>query len=141
MNTALRTALFALGMASLHLACSSSSSSSSSSACNEDPFACAAGTTCWAADTAGNFSCLKSGAAKKGDSCLNTVANPTCGDRLACLQLNTAGGTCLAYCDPSRPGEGCSQGEQCELAALQGTSKTFHVCVGGGPAPADAGAE
>jgi hypothetical protein len=126
--------------ATLALACSSSSSSTPTP-CNQDPYTCAAGKTCWTADQSGTFSCLTSGAGKKGDKCLNTPGAPTCGDRLACLQLTTAGGTCVSYCDPSRQGEGCDSGETCMLAGLQGTNQTFHVCVGGSPAQGDAGGD
>jgi hypothetical protein len=119
-------------------ACSSTSSSSSStSACNTQPFTCAAGTTCWPADNAADFACLKSGAGKLGDACQNTPSVATCGDGLLCLQQTATDGHCVPYCDTAHP---CPTGQACTTAQLVGTSVQTRVCFGATPA-ADAGSD
>lgn len=125
------------------LACSSSESSSTPKPpCNEDPWQCAAGQTCWPQDGAGTFACLNSAVGKaKGDACTNLVGSPTCGDGLACFQAaGAAVGRCVAYCDPTKAGRGCASGETCSTAMLSGSSSKFQICVGA-TAPADAGAD
>ncbi len=116
--------LAGLGLAA---ACSSSSSPAPTP-CNENPWECAAGQTCWPKDATGSFACLNSGPGKKGDACQNAIGSPTCGDGLACLQLQ--GGptpVCAPFCDPTNPAHACASGEQCAAVVL-GTS-TEHVCI------------
>ena len=115
----------------------SSSSSSSSAPCNTQPFTCAAGTTCWPADNAADFACLKSGGGKAGDTCQNTPSTATCGDGLMCLQLTTTEGHCVPYCDTAHV---CPTGQACTAAQLVGTSVITHVCFGG-TSTSDAGAD
>ena len=128
------------------LACSSSSSSDSTPAakvpCNEDPWQCPAGQTCWPKDTTGDFTCLNSATGKaKGDECTNIVGAPTCGDGLACFQgVGDATGKCVAYCAPAKAGRGCAAGETCSTAMLNGSTSKFQICVGAST-PKDAGAE
>src|SRR5215207_3866951 len=60
--------------------------------CNEDPWQCPAGQTCWGTDVNGSaFACLNSGSGKAGDPCQNIVSSPTCGDGLACFALQGGG--------------------------------------------------
>lgn len=116
--------------------CSSSSSSSSTpAACNTQPFTCAAGTTCWPIDQAADFKCIKSGAGKAGDSCLNTPNSATCGDGFLCLQQTQTDGHCVPYCDSAHT---CPTGQACTAAQIIGTTQVTHVCFGGSPPP-DAG--
>jgi hypothetical protein len=126
----------------LLVACSSEQSSSSAPKppCNEDPWQCPAGQTCWPKDTAGSFACLNSAAGKaRGDECSNTVGAPTCGDGLACFQgVGDATGRCVAYCDNAKVGRGCAAGETCTPAMLTGSSSQFQICIGAS-APKDAG--
>lgn len=122
------------------MACSSSSSSADPG-CATNPFTCAAGTTCSAADTSGTFACLPSGPGAKGSACTNTVGKTTCGDTLVCLQLSQAGGQCVRFCENgagSGSAHACASGETCAPARLQGTSNVFYICAGG-LAPPDAG--
>jgi hypothetical protein len=120
-------------------ACSSSSSSSTTtSQCNTDPFTCAAGTTCWPTDTAADFACIKSGAGKAGDSCLNTPNAATCGDGFLCLQQTQTDGHCVPYCDTSH---GCPTGQACTAAQIIGTTQVTHVCFGTTPAGTDGGTD
>lgn len=123
-------------------ACSSTSGGSSTTPCNENPFECTSGQTCWPKDAVPTFACLNSGPGKKGDSCQNTPGSATCGDGLACLQLASAGGTCVAYCDSTNTAHACASGETCTLAYLGGPSgPQLHLCVGGSPPHNDAGTD
>lgn len=110
-------------------ACSSSSSNTAPTPCNENPWECGAGQTCWPQDLAGNFQCLNSGAAKKGDTCTNTVGSPSCGDGLACLQLGGAAGFCAPFCDPTNAAHACAAGEGCATITLNGTKSSFKACI------------
>jgi hypothetical protein len=130
------------------LACTSAACSSSDDAapaatpCNEDPWQCPSGQTCWPKDNAGAFACLNSAAGKvKGDTCSNLIGSPTCGDGLACFQgLGESTGHCVAYCDNAKAGHGCAAGETCQTALLSGTTSAFHICVGGST-PMDSGTD
>ena len=110
--------------------------------CNQDPWQCPAGQTCWPKDLAGTFACLNSAAGvKKGDTCANTVGAPTCGDGLACFQgVGEKAGRCVSYCDTAKAGRGCAAGEACTPAQLAGTSASFMICASTTP-PMDAGAD
>lgn len=124
-------------------ACSSESETKATPPpCNQDPWQCPAGQTCWPVDTTGRFACLNSAAGvNKGDECANTLGAPTCGDGLACFQaVGDAKGRCVAYCDPAKAGRGCAAGETCATAQLSGTNSSFMICASP-TAPADAGTD
>ncbi len=132
-------ALIFAGFGLVAAACSSSSSGTTPTPCNENPWECSANQTCWPQDLAGNFQCLNSGAAKKGDVCNNTVGTPSCGDGLACLQLGGAAGFCAPFCDPTNAAHACASGEQCATITLTGTTTSFKACVPTNTPPVDAG--
>ena len=121
-------------------ACSSSSSSSPPTPCNENPFECAAGQTCWTKDGA-TFACVASGPGKYGDSCQPVAGAAPCGDGLVCLQTTNAGGKCAHFCSTTDQAHACSSG-QCTAAAFGGPNGPItYVCAGGSSGPADAGAD
>ncbi len=123
--------------------CSSSSGASTPLPCNENPWECQAGQTCWPKDPT-TFACLNSGAGKVGDACLDAVGSPTCGDGLACLQLTSSDGTCAAYCSKTDPSRACPSGQTCTALTLLGVGGLqFQVCVAtvSISTPADAGSE
>lgn len=136
----------ALVVAGLLGGCSSSSGGGSSPPppCNESPFECPAGQTCWL-DSAGTaFACLDSAAGVAvGATCVNTVGTPTCGDGELCYQSATgagASGTCAEYCDPTSPAHGCAAGYACaELELETSAGLTTHVCVSTATGGMDAG--
>ena len=107
----------------------SSSSGSGTQPCNENPWECPAGQTCWSTST-GAFECLNSGAGAAGGSCQNTAGIATCGDGLVCLQTSASGGTCAQYCDNTDPSHGCSGGLSCQTAELLAGGAEFHICAG-----------
>jgi hypothetical protein len=118
----------------------SSSSGSPSPPCNANPWECPAGQTCWPKDSQ-TFACLISGPGKAGDTCLDVVDSPSCGDGLSCFQTAAGAGTCTPYCDPMNPAHACGAGQVCTLAILGGgAGPQFHICIGSRP-PADAGAD
>ena len=130
-----------LFFASLMMACSSSSGSSAPPPpCNENPWECPGGQTCWPA-TQSTFACLNIGPGNAGDACQDTVGSATCGAGLACLQTGNAAGLCSQYCDSTDPTHACPAGETCQPVLLLGLSGSeFHVCVGAETSMPDAGA-
>ena len=126
-------------------ACSSSNvapdAGATAAQCNDDPFTCTAGQTCWTKDQTPTFACLNSGPGKRGEECQPLIGAPTCGDGLVCFQTQTGGkpGICSAYCDTTNTAHACGAAEVCTKATLGG-AKFFYVCVG--PAAAtDAGTD
>jgi len=113
-------------------ACSSSSSGggSSSTPCNENPWECPSGQTCWPQSQTA-FACMNAGPGALGGTCQDTAGTPTCGAGLFCLQsAGATGGTCVAYCSTTDTAHACTGGAVCSLAALGGTGgPEFSVCV------------
>ena len=118
--------------------------------CNENPFACPAGQTCWAAEClcrsgeacdlttcVPRLACLPSVPGKKPqDLCQNTVKAPTCSDGQKCVEFTAGKGGCLTYCDAVHP---CQDGETCTVLKEGQTADApaFRICA---PAPVDGGA-
>jgi hypothetical protein len=132
-----------LGLTGLVLACSSSSSpAAASTPCNEAPFSCPTGQTCWVNTAGSAFECLDSAAGvSAGASCVDTGGKPTCGDAQLCYQgLSSTSGVCVSYCDPTSAAHGCPSGYSCgELEIEANATLTTYVCVP--PATEDAGTE
>jgi hypothetical protein len=138
-------ALSGLG-AALAIACGSSQSAAAP--CNENPWQCAAGQTCWpqactcpsgmACDTTSctpQLGCIASVSGKRaGEDCTLQIGQSTCGDLQTCVAFEDGGGACRAFCDPSNPDRGCSADFVCATLTVGGASppKTESVCV---PAP------
>lgn len=133
-------------------ACSSSSSSSNSSdastaPCNENPWECPSGQTCWPV-TATSFQCLNAGPGTVGSTCANTAGSATCGAGLACFQaIGSTSGSCYTYCSNTDVTHACTGQDTCAAVELGGTGgPTFSICVPpmtGNPdsgTPADSGA-
>src|SRR5262245_2834427 len=78
---------------------------------NENPWSCPGGQTCSPDVTAEKFDCFAAGMGKAGDTCLNTIGQPSCGEDLGCLQLQgQANGQCTPYCDLQDPAHACPAG-------------------------------
>jgi hypothetical protein len=93
--------------------------------CNEDPWSCPAGRTCWPTSTT-TFECLNSGVGQAGDDCQNVLSMPSCADGLACLQFEQgAPGTCTPFCDSAHP---CPDNAACLTVVLEEGGPTFQVC-------------
>jgi hypothetical protein len=110
-------ALVALGGMLSVMACSTSSTpAGAAAACGGDPLACAAGTTCWPADSVPDLRCLPSDpAGGVGAACDQTVGRATCADGLACDQTGSAGGSCTEYCSATQP---CPAGFACRTTHI-----------------------
>jgi hypothetical protein len=127
-------------------ACSSSSSGGSNNTttpCNQNPWECPAGQTCWPNDQQGDFACLDSGKGQAGAACMDIVGTPDCADGLFCApQISgSASGICSPYCDETSAGHGCASGEQCEVITVVATP--VHACTspssGNDAGPVEAG--
>jgi hypothetical protein len=114
--------------------------------CNEEPFQCAAGQTCWPLqctcpagtpcgpdDCTPRFECVASAGAGPGDPCHLEIGRVTCGDLQTCVEIagSGAGGACRSYCDPDVPDHGCASGFACVRLGVGGASSSAaeHVCV------------
>jgi hypothetical protein len=119
---------FSAGLSAV--ACSSSSTPAAPPPCNEDPWECPTGQTCWPKDQT-SFECVNVGAGAAGDACVDSPGAATCGAGLACFQTSTTGqGSCTLYCDNTDANHPCPAGQTCETALLLGTSGAeFQVCV------------
>jgi hypothetical protein len=116
--------------ASLAVACSSSSNPASKP-CNEDPWECPTGQTCWPV-TGGSFQCLNSGPGTLYSACQDTLGVPTCTDGFACVQVTTTSGACSPYCDNTNTAHACPSGLTCETGELIASSGAqIQVCAGG----------
>lgn len=117
-------------------ACSDSDTSGSSSSgtqvdtCNDDPFACPAGQTCWVSGTqsAPVFECLNSGQGQVGEDCKNYIGQPTCADGLTCFSVVGYPNVCTPFCDSSDPAHACPNSAQCVQIVLPGTAATYFAC-------------
>ena len=90
--------------------------------CNEDPWSCPAGQTCWSNDTGAGFACLNSGSGLDGEACENYLGTPTCTDAHGCVQLNEGQpGLCAPFCDPSDPAHACPEGRLCQMYNYAGS--------------------
>lgn len=104
-------------------------SSSNSTPCNQNPWECPTGQTCWP-NSPTSFACLNSGSGQIGSPCQNTEGIATCGDGLACLTDESNGsGTCTPYCSNTNPAHACTGGAFCATATLVGSGATFQVCA------------
>ncbi|HEY8042002.1 MAG TPA: hypothetical protein VIF15_19500 [Polyangiaceae bacterium] len=115
--------------------------------CNEDPFQCGAGKTCWPqqctcpsgtgcspTDCTPQFECAGSAGKQPGDACQLQIGQVTCGDLQTCVALAGSGapGVCRVYCDPGDPRRGCASGFGCVQLGVGSSSAVENVCL---PAP------
>jgi hypothetical protein len=137
---ALRALSGGLVLAAL-LAPGCSSSSSGSTPCNEAPWQCGAGSTCWPdcvcpsgqtctmANCTMQFACVgsKSGVLA-GENCSLDNGAAQCGDDQTCVAFKDAGaGSCRTYCDQNLQ---CGPDFTCTLLTVGGkASATEHVCL------------
>lgn len=100
--------------------------------CNVDPWSCPAGQTCWINAAADRFECFNGGVGQVGEACHNYAGEPTCGEYLACLQLEGAAeGKCTPYCDVQNPAHACPSGNSCQAFVFPtpaGEQFTLYLC-------------
>jgi hypothetical protein len=127
-----------IGLAMALIACGDSSGGTGSGGaggkamlpCNESPFECKAGQTCWPNMSVTAFECLNSGAGKAGDACALIGGQVTCGDGLICIALtDPMKGQCTPYCDPTDPSHGCPNGEVCAGFGINSNALLIKACT------------
>ena len=119
-----------------------SSAPAGATPCNEAPWQCGTGSTCWpdcvcpsgqtctTSNCTLQFSCLSSkSGVSVGENCSLQNGSPQCGDNQTCVAFEDAGTGhwyCRAYCDMN---QGCAPGDTCVSLGVTGGSATEHVCV------------
>jgi len=106
-----------------------SASSNTPKPCNEDPWTCPDGQTCWLASDQQHFECLNSGPGNAGDDCKNVIGSPSCGDDLTCFAVTGYPNVCTPFCDPTNPDHKCPNDGACQLLITQGSQLQFYACV------------
>ena len=110
--------------------------------CNEAPWQCGSGSTCWptcecpsgqspctTANCTTQFSCIASKSdAVVGENCSLKNGVAQCGDNETCVAIADAGaGICEAYCDQN---QGCAPGYTCTVLRVTGAgSSSERVCL------------
>jgi len=85
----------------------------SSLPCNEDPWGCDLGQTCWIDDSS-TFQCVNVGSAGLGDTCQPFSGSSPCGQDMICVGVTgDTSGVCRKFCDPSDSCKTCDAGETC----------------------------
>jgi hypothetical protein len=134
-----RFASFVFAVAASSAPACSSSSAPTTQPCNENPWECPAGQTCWPT-ASGSFECLNSGPGKAGSPCLDSAGVATCGDGLACLATDATNGSCTPYCDNTNPNHACPAGLVCDTIQLAVSGGAQFQACGGGTGTTEAGA-
>ncbi|UQA56661.1 hypothetical protein [Polyangium aurulentum] len=102
------------------------------SRCNEDPWMCGEGRTCWVNASGTAFTCLNAGPKKIGESCNARTGEPECDEGLMCFQpaSGEGSGTCVQNCDVEDPEHRCD-GLVCRGAQLpvNGELRVVQVCL------------
>jgi len=112
-------ALAAAGALVVMVVAACGSSSATALSCNEDPWQCTAGQTCWPqpcnCPQGWQFACVPSAKGiPLGEGCMLQIGTATCGDLQTCVFFQDAGdGVCRGYCDPTDPQRGCGPGQAC----------------------------
>jgi hypothetical protein len=91
--------------------------------CNEDPWSCASGQTCWPNADENGFVCLNGASGiVEGASCELFAGTVTCGPTLFCAQS-----ACRRFCDPEDPNRACPDGQICSLVPIQNVAGTVVI--------------
>jgi len=83
--------------------------------CNEDPWVCGSGQTCWVNQAGTGFECLNAGPGAEGAACDLTIGAVACQAGLFC---NTAH-VCGRFCDSQDPEKACPEGLMCAAVGIQ----------------------
>jgi hypothetical protein len=87
--------------------------------CNEDPWICPQGQTCWIHSDF-TFQCLNSGPGAPGAPCAAIVGTPQCTDLHICLTAaDPNDGICTPFCDPFDTNRACVGPATCRAAMFQ----------------------
>lgn len=87
--------------------------------CNQDPWNCGAGQTCWFNQAGTGMECLNArNEFQAGDACTPSIGTPTCGEGLLCVGDMNGGGTCERYCDNTETCKACPEGLVCRSVSF-----------------------
>jgi hypothetical protein len=122
---ALVAALLVVGS---HVACGGDDFSSAQDAgppvpCNEDPWTCRGGQTCWVNPAGDGFACLNAGPGGQGASCGLAPGSVACAAGLFC-----SFGTCTSFCDSEQQNRKCPDTLVCKFVTI--TDETMTVELG-----------
>lgn len=100
--------------------------------CNEDPWSCPAGQTCWILSD-GTASCINASSQKAGGDCNPVIGTTDCDVGLACIQpQGTNNGRCTEFCSTTDVNHKCPMGFTChytELPPVNSKTVGFYVCL------------
>jgi hypothetical protein len=94
-----------------------------STPCNENPWSCAPGQTCWPNADGNAFACLNGAVGMgEGADCDLYPGTVTCGPGLFCTQEY-----CRRFCDPEDPNRGCPDGQICLISTIRNVDGTADI--------------
>lgn len=98
-------------------------------ACNEHPWDCPMGTTCWPTSADGKtFDCRKSEPVATGSCCQNVIGFATCGDGDLCYGTSSSPSACRRQCKLGDTSHPCPSSTTCTEHTLVPGGATFGVC-------------
>lgn len=101
--------------------------------CQDHPWDCPAGTTCWPATADGaKFDCRQSEPVATGSCCQNLIGFATCGDGDLCYGTSATPSACRRLCKLGDTSHPCPASTTCVARALVPGGATFAICE---PAP------
>jgi hypothetical protein len=96
--------------------------------CNEDPWACEAGTNCWIGSS-GDVGCFDIGTTGLAEPCAPALGASTCAQDMACVQITgEPEGYCRAFCDSTNPCKTCPDTKNCVPVTLP-NGASLNVCL------------
>ena len=98
--------------------------------CNQDPWACPEGQTCWV-DGSMTYQCVGVGPGALGDPCTLLIGGSPCGQDMGCVApQGSTEGTCQRFCDPSGGAcKACPEGQICTSITYSPPGQPINVCV------------
>lgn len=100
--------------------------SAATNTCNDNPWICPAGQTCWPVGPDQGFDCFNEGPGALGEGCQLYPSSPTCRAGLLC----GAGDVCAPYCDTQDPAHACPSPLVCLPLQITQAGEV-HVCHAG----------
>ncbi len=124
----MRLIFLAFGLIVISAACGDSYDETSKP-CNEDPWVCPTGQSCWFNADGTAYQCLNQGPGQEGSDCDPYYGSPSCAAGLFCLKtVQNDPGACRRFCSNTEPGRVCLNGEQCTPVAGPKQLATILVC-------------
>lgn len=99
----------------------STTTTSTAKPCNEEPWVCPAGQTCWPVGPDQGFDCFNEGPGAIGEDCQLYASSPTCKAGLLC----GAGDKCTPYCDTKDASHACPSPLVCLPLTITGAGEVY----------------